>query len=473
MQFAADLGSAPSAYEPSPRWVDRPQPGSLASAAGLSELSHIPGRAGLPLVGIMPEAMLNPLRWTEQMYERFGPVHRFYACGSWNVQLIGPEANELVLFDRQNLFSAEGGWHRLIGGLFPGALLLKDGADHRASRRILGEAFKPARVEAYQRIFANDIERAVESWQGKSIDIYAEARRLTLSIAVSTFLGLPDDIRAPSIVRALADMVDGVLATFQSPWLSPTYARAVRGKRRLEALIAELIRDRRRAPGEDIFSRICLLRDDEGALLSEHEIQGVTIFLLSAAQDTLSSALTSTADYLARYPIWAERLRSEAEDARIDDIASVSEVALPFHDMVFKEALRLNAPAPVVWRRARQPFSIYGFDIPANAMVAVNPLLTHRLESIWPEPDRFNPMRFTAAAEARRHRFAYVPFGGGVHKCLGMHFAQQQARIFMVALLRRSTLAPANAMPVAWTHWPNAKPRAPLAISVTERIPGR
>jgi cytochrome P450 len=105
-------------------------------------------------------------------------------------------------------------------------------------------------------------------------------------------------------------------------------------------------------------------------------------------------------------------------------------------------------------------------------MVGANLMMSHRLPDLWPDPERFDPRRFTAEAEKARGRFAFIPFGAGVHKCIGMHFAQQQARIFAAMLLRASDLGLADDRPVRWYQWPNARPKTPFHVTLDRRCRG-
>ncbi|HEV2747194.1 MAG TPA: cytochrome P450 [Allosphingosinicella sp.] len=461
--LAAQLTSAaplkPAAPSPAARWTfERADVDGLPRTTG-SDVAHIPGKLGLPFVGIVPEALIDPLRFAERMYERYGPVYRFYGRGNWNVQLIGAEANELVLFDKAGSFSAYGGWGPLVEPFFPGALLVKDGQDHRASRRILGEAFRQDRLSGYQRIFAADIDQAVTGWESGPVDVYEQVKQLTLRIAASTFLGLPLDRGGGAAVRLYSHMMGALLAVVRSPWLSPVAARGFWSKARLEALMAELIQQKRACLEDDIFSRVCQLTDENGRLLSDREIVDAMIFLLAAAHDTLASAFTSVVVFLATEPRWAEWLREELATVELAEPAEAAMAPLPRQDMFFKEAIRLNAPAPIVWRRTVRDVDIYGYRIPAGTITGVNPLLTHRIPSLWERPKEFDPLRFSPEAEAARHKFAFVPFGGGIHKCLGLHFSMQQARIFMTRLLRCRSIEIETRAGVSWYNWPNCRPR--------------
>ena len=464
MSLASEL-HAPQ--RPGRRWHAEEEAFTRIGKPGLSDLRHIPGKRGLPVLGILPEAVLDPFGFARRMHERHGRVYRFYACGSWNVQLIGPEANELVLFDRDSIFSAEGGWAPVIAPFFPGALLIQDGERHRANRRILGEAFRQQKLTGYQALLDREIEASVASWTGRTIDVYTEVKRLTLRISATTFLGTEIGERADAAMAAFADIMTALTALSHNRWLSPVAARGFRGKRFLDAFVQKLIDEKKRSPGEDLLSRICHLEDETGRPLADAEIRDSIIFLLAAAHDTMASGLTSTLFYLGRDPSWQARLREEAAGADLVRPIDAASAALPLHDMCFKEALRLNATAPVIWRRATRAFSLYGHHIPAGTITGVSPMLVHLDPDIWPDPLSFDPSRFTPEEEAARHRHAFVPFGGGVHKCLGLHFSAQQARIFLARLLGEHELEVLEPESVRWYHWPNCRPRGRLLARVS------
>jgi len=438
---------------------------------GRKALAHVPGKLGLPFLGILPEAVLDPMGFAQRMRARHGRVYKFYALGSWNVQMIGPEANELLMFDRDSMFSAHGGWGPVIEPFFPGALLIQDGEKHRGNRRILGEAFRQQKLAGYQAIFDDDISETILSWRGRTIDVYDEIKRLTLRIAGSTFLGIKIGAKTDAAMTAFAGMMGALLSIGQNKWFSPVAARGYRSKAFLERFVLDLIAAKRADPGEDILSRICTLNPDDGVPLTDQEICDSTIFLLAAAHDTLASAFTSVIYFLATEPQWQDRLRDEIAEARLARPVEASTAALPLQDMCFKESVRLNAPAPIIWRRATRDFHIYGYDIPAGTIAGVSPMLAHLDPEVWENPTAFNPYRFLPEEEAKRHKHAFVPFGSGVHKCLGMHFSAQQARIFMTHLVSTLDLEPTSTKKVRWYNWPNCRPRGRLHVRASARLP--
>src|SRR5690349_16917708 len=151
-------------------------------------LAHIPGEDGWPIVGNTLAALRDPVRHTEKMYQKYGAIYRESLFGVRSVAMLGPEANELVLFDRDKNFSSSQGWGFLLDRLFPRGLMLMDFEEHRLHRRALGVAFKPAPMKAYLGALNNRISQRIAEWhlagsgQGSTTDLrfYPAIKQLTL-----------------------------------------------------------------------------------------------------------------------------------------------------------------------------------------------------------------------------------------------------------------------------------------------------
>jgi cytochrome P450 len=193
---------------------------------------------------------------------------------------------------------------------------------------------------------------------------------------------------------------------------------------------------------------------------------------MMAAHDTLTSSLSAFVWLLAANPDWQERLRAEVDGLDLAEGAPLTLdrlEAMKLTEMAFKEALRIIPPVPAVPRRAVRDFEFMGHRIPAGTSVAVNPLFTHHMPDIWPEPDRFDPLRFTDAAQAGRHRFAHVPYGGGAHMCLGLNFAYMQAKCFTRHLLANVAVGLEPGYATSWKMWPIPQPRDGLRVTIRPR----
>ena len=168
-------------------------------------------------------------------------------------------------------------------------------------------------------------------------------------------------------------------------------------------------------------------------------------------------------------PAWQERLRAEVAAlglARGEPLPFEKLEAMPLTEMAFKEAMRINPPVPSIPRRVLRDFEFGGFRIPAGVNININPLYTHHMPEIWPDPAHFDPMRFTDEAQRGRHRFAWVPFSGGAHMCIGLHFAYMQAKCFTRHLLQAVTVSAEPGYKPAWQMWPIPKPKDGLAVSI-------
>jgi cytochrome P450 len=433
------------------------------------DLESVPGKRGLPWFGILPEAVLDPLAFARRMHETYGPIHRFRACGSWNVQLVGPEANEFVLFDQAGNFSAEGGWRPVFGRHFDGGLLLRDGANHHWHRKLVATAFKQDQLQAYLDIFARNNAALLAGWSGRSLDVYELAQQLSFANGYAAFLGRDPALATRADLLAFRYLMRAASAVVTFPLPGTAEARAAWAKRHVENLIRPMLKEVVAPQRTDLLANLCRMRDL--GLLDDDEVLAHLIFVVAASFDTLSSGTVATLHYLAANPGWQEKVRGELCDLVPDpnaidmgDLNRCEQAA-----WAIKESLRLNAGAPVLWRRAVRPFEYGGHAFPEGTITGVNPMLTHLLPEIWEEPGRFDPLRFSAERSAGRHRFAFIPFGGGAHGCLGANFAYLQVRALLRSLLDRHALVPAAGPPPRWYHWPNCRPRGTLRIGLRRR----
>jgi cytochrome P450 len=447
-----------------------PSPGYIAPKR--NQLTHIPGDEGWPIIGKTFQVLADPKGQIEASGAKYGPVYRTHIFGETNVVLLGPEANELVMFDRQELFSSTHGWSKVLGLLFPRGLMLLDFDEHRLHRRALSVAFKSGPMKSYLTELDKGIAARVAQWkaQGGEMLLYPAMKQLTLDLAATSFLGADIGPEVDEITRAFVDMVAASISVIRKPLPGTKMARGVAGRKRIVAYFSEQIPIRRaKGGGDDLFSQLCHATHEDGALLSTQDVVDHMSFLMMAAHDTLTSSLTSFIGELAAHPQWQRKLRDEVNALGLAANAPTSFdnlEAMPLTEMAFREALRIKPPVPSIPRRAIRDFTFMGYAIPAGIMIGVNPLFTHHMPDIWPEPQKFDPMRFTEEAQRNRHRFAWVPFGGGAHMCLGLHFAYMQAKCFARHFLQNLEVSLQPAYRPEWQMWPIPKPRDGLRVTV-------
>ena len=461
MATLAHPPAAAPAPEPRPRhWRE----GRITAA----DLAHIPGDGGWPLVGNTFAMLADPPAFVKRMIAAHGPVYKNRAFGGWQVALVGPDANELVLFDRDKIFSSEQGWGPVLDQLFPRGLMLMDFDHHRADRRALSIAFKPEPMRHYSGALNRGIAERVRTWGGQPMQFYPAIKKLTLDLAADSFIGIPWGPQADRINEAFVHMVQASVAPIRRPLPFTLMRKGVDGRAFLvDYFTRETHRRRAEGGGQDMFSQFATATREDGTLLPVDEVVDHMNFLMMAAHDTITSSATSLVWLLAKNPEWQERLRAEitavtggSGDLAYDDLGK-----LELTEMAFKEALRMIPPVPSMPRRALTSFEFGGYRIPAGTTVGINPQVVHHMEEYWPEPGRFDPLRFTAEQVRGRHKYAWVPFGGGAHMCLGLHFAYMQVKILLAQVLTRYAIEIEPGYAPQWKAWPIPQPRDGLKVT--------
>src|SRR5689334_10825568 len=238
-------------------------------------LRHIPGDEGWPFIGNTLKVLADPKGQVEKSAAKYGPIYRTHVFGETSITLLGPEANELVLFDQARLFSSTHGWGPILGLLFPRGLMLLDFEEHRLHRRALSVAFKSGPMKSYLVDLDRGIAARVKQWkqQPGELLVYPAMKQLTLDLAATSFLGTEIGPEVNEITRAFIDMVAASVAPIRRPLPFTQMGRGVAGRKRIVAYFSEQIPIRRakgqgEGQGEDLFSQLCEATHEDGALLS-------------------------------------------------------------------------------------------------------------------------------------------------------------------------------------------------------------
>ncbi|WP_374972349.1 cytochrome P450 [Spongiibacter marinus] len=406
------------------------------------DLSHIPGDCGLPYLGNAHNLLFNFEDYSRKSYDKFGPIFKFKSVGTIGTEgvwLLGPDGNRLVLQNEGNKFSNFFGWDVAFKGLFDNALLEQDYSYHKASRKIMQSAFKKEAIQSHLEIMSPVLRSGIDSWpKNKPVKTLRTLKNLLLDTGSKVFLGVETGKDTDKINQAFVDIIYGVADPFKDkgPFFFP-YAKGVKGRKTISNFIFDNIDSRRRNPGKDLFSQLCLLTDEDGNKFSDSEIRDQVLFLLFAAHDTTTSTLCSVLHAISCNQQWQDELREELlelekQHLEFDDLSTLVKTG-----WTIKEALRMYPPLGVMPRFTLEDVEFNGYTIPANSQVMISAVFSHYMEEYWTNPRTFDPERFSPErAEDKKDFFQYIPFGGGAHKCLGMHFAETQVKVFLFHLLR-------------------------------------
>jgi cytochrome P450 len=297
--------------------------------------------------------------------------------------------------------------------------------------------------------------------------VFPQIKALTLNIAARVFMGLALGPEADRMNQAFVDTVAASLALVRRSLPPLAMWRGVRARRYLVGLMASKLADKRASEGPDLFSQLCHARGEDGEAFSDAEVIDHMIFLMMAAHDTTTSALTTMFYCLACHPEWQDRLREDALALDHDHLGFDDLAGREGTEWVMKESLRLYPPLTSIPRKAARDCEFGGYRIPRGTPVGISPIHTHHLASIWTAPDRFDPERFSPArAEHKRHPYAYLPFGGGAHLCIGQHFADMEVKAVMHQVLRRWRWTVPADYRMPYQLVPIAKPRDGLPITL-------
>jgi cytochrome P450 len=443
------------------------------STTASKEIPTQPGSAIFLAITTMRNDMVGYLQRMEKIH---GPVWRTpMGLGGAMISMLGPDALEFVLKNRDSAFSSARGWFPFIGRVFPGAIMAMDGDEHRYQRRIMQVAFRKSALRAYLDQMGPAIELGISAWlppseRSATRQMYPLLKQLTLDLAASVFMGVELGREAKELNRAFVATVAASLAFFRAAIPGLKMWRGVRGRQVLVNRFRSLMPEKRATHTDDFFSEFCHAQSEQGERFTDQEIIDHMIFLMMAAHDTTSSSLTTMMYLLALHPEWQERLRAAAQalgktQLEHDDLEPLEELT-----WVMREALRLTPPLTSMPRMCVKDTEFQGYSIPAGSMVGIYPMHVHYMPSLWSNPESFDPERFSPARqEDKRHAFAWVPFGGGAHVCIGQHFATLQVKAIMHQLLLRYrwSIQPGYTMPYQLV--PIAKPRDGLPVTL-ERI---
>jgi cytochrome P450 len=418
------------------------------------------------------ELIRDPVGLMRQRYDHYGPVSWVSVFGVRMVQMIGPDANEFIFLNRDDVFSNNKGWDYFIGKFFHRGIMLLDFEEHRWHRKIMQKAFHRDVLKAYIERMGPAIASGIGRWSvAPDFSVFKALKQLTLDLATDVFMGEELGPEADQLNQAFIDTVRAGTAIVRYPVPGGRWAKGLRGRKVLEKFFRSRVADKRLSDGDDLFSVLCRAETEDGERFSDEDVVNHMIFLMMAAHDTTTITLSNMFYYLGKYPDWQQRIREESlaisqqtgtEQLSYDDMDAMASTSL-----VMKEALRLCAPVPSMPRMTVKDTEFAGCFIPKGSMINVSPFFTHYMAELWADPFRFDPNRFSEERrEDKVHPYAWVPFGGGAHKCIGLHFAELQVKAILhqVVLNYRWSVAPGYEMPLDTTSLPVPADGLPMIL---------
>ncbi|WP_067139978.1 cytochrome P450 [Microtetraspora malaysiensis] len=448
-------------------------------STAVAESDH--GVRSLPIHRLLPELLRDPANVLagigddadgEIVRLNLGPVRHYLVSHPDHVQhvLRGSSAN----------FTRSGSFWRPLHRLF-GTSVMSDGETWALSRGILQPVFTARNVNSLTGRMAEAIAEGVAEWEeaveaGQPIHVPTRiadvvnktvirilfADKITLAEAERIAPAF-DSVATATILRAVLPFVPNVVPM-------PGDRAFRRALRTVDDVVFPLVRKYRGRPtdDQDIFSVLARARDADGGELDEQWMRGNLVAMFATATETTVGALTWLWPLLARHPEVTSRLYEEIDRVVGDGPVGPSHLAdLVYTKQVIQEVLRLH---PVGWlfpRAVVEPEVIGGVRFRSGDTLLISPYVTHRLTRLWDRPEEFDPDRFAPEQTAHRHRYAYFPFGGGPHQCLGMHLFNLESQLIVATILSRFRLT--SCVPTIATPQAAASLRPREEVEITLR----
>lgn len=386
--------------------------------------------------------MFRPIELMERARRRYGPVFSM-RLGPANVVMVAEaEAAKQVMTGDPAIFRAgdPNGLFRPVVG--PNSILLLDGDQHMAQRRILLPGFGASHGQQFADQVRDIAQRRIGAWKvGQHLRLQDEMEAISFESIMRVVFGSQEDDRLEELRGLMPEMMDRCDSPLTLiPWfrrglagLSP-YARLMRVVGKVDEVLYETITDRRADPmtefRDDVLSLLLKATHEDGSPLGDREVRDELLTMIMAGYETTTSALAWALERLMRSPgpLW-----------RLQEALAIGDET--YLDAVIKETLRIRPVVPVVARRLREPAHVAGSPLPAGTILMVSIYLLHNDPEAYPKPEEFRPERFLGGVPEGA---AWIPFGGGVRRCLGATFAQLEMKVVLREVLTHARLSPAS-----------------------------
>jgi cytochrome P450 len=365
---------------------------------------------------------LAPLDTLRAWHRRYGSVFTVRFTGFGKGVYVGEPAaiRELFTGDQSDLLAGEANsfMEPVLG---PKSVLILDGSEHMRQRKLLLPPFQGSRVASFRSVIREAAEREIARWRpGTRIVLRQRMRALTFEVICRAVFGVTEPDRVARLRAALVEVIDSSPLYMLSPVLRTDFGplspgrRFVRRLRAADALLLEEVARRRREPNleerTDVLSSLLRAVDDDGRPMTDAELRDELFTMLSAGHETTATGLAFAFDLLLRNQRVLARLRSEIEADNGD----------AYLDAVVKETLRLRPVIDAAERTLTRPRVVAGWELPAGVKVYPGIALVHMREDLYPQAHAFRPERFL---DDRTESYTWLPFGGGIRRCLGAALA--------------------------------------------------
>jgi len=360
----------------------------------------------------------------------------FWPSGLRFAMFSDPEAVKTVFTAPPEVAPSGAAMSPIAAVLGASSVLILTGPEHMRQRKLLLPPFHGERMREYEDVMEQATRRDMAGWElGRPMSLQHHTRSITLEVILRAVFGVEGERTGP-LRAAITDMFE--------PSLVPMVLRALTGRRtaarptgaigraldRLDALIYQEI-THRRAQGDvaeraDILSLLLGARDEDGEAMTDTELRDELVTLLLAGHETTSTSVAWAVERLVRHPQQLSRLLAEIDAGEADEYLTA----------VVHETLRVRPVVPIVVRVLERELEVDGYRLPVGTRVAPSIYLTNRNPRVYDSPREFRPERFLGERGGRDiNSFSWIPFGGGIRRCIGASFALLEMKVLLRTML--------------------------------------
>jgi len=446
---------------------------------------RMPRTAGLPLVGSLPQLLKDPFAFMVDTREQLGDIYQLDLGLSKVVVLNHPRHAQYVLRDNARNYHKGGPLWDAVRDMLGNGLVVSEGDFWLRQRRMMSPQFHRQRIAALATLMVNAISGVLDTWEdaaftGEDFNIAANFDKVTMSVIVRTMFGTALDQAemeeaSEAMTIALNYIMMGTVTNPLPDWMPlPGKKRYQQAMAKFDELVYRIIAECRSGERTDnhLLAMLLDMVDEEtGEQMTDKQLRDEVATLFLAGYETTSITLSWAIHYLTQHTDLLAKAQAEVDELLGDRLPVMEDLrSLRYTTMIVQEAMRLRPPSFWLPRTATEDDEIDGFAIPAGTNVISLTYMYHHHPVEWENPEAFDPERFTPENTARRHNFAFVPFGAGQRMCIGKDFAMMEGPLALAMVLQRynvkaapgyvtkpqltSTLRPKGGV------WVNLSPRA-------------
>lgn len=443
-----------------------------------------PGPTGWQMGRKLLNAQRNPVRNFLQAQQTFGGVVQL-PLGLRKLYLVSdPEAVKYVLQDNNRNYTKRGNVDNQLT-LSGNGLLNSEGDFWRRQRRLAQPAFHRQHIAAFGTAMVEETEKMLAQWETytaaqRPFDVAQEMMHLTLAIVSRTLFGTAlSEAEMNQVGQAMPHLLRETRKRVLRPRaiLHKLPTRTNRAYDRylaqLDSIVYRMINERRQSGAEknDLLGLLLAARDEEtGEGMSDLQLRDEAMTIFLAGHETTANLLAWAWYLLGQHTAVRQRLQAELQEVLGGRLPTTADMPhLTYTNMVIQEVMRLYPPAWAILRTNTEPDTVGGYHIPAHSTLVLSAYVLHHRADLWPNPESFDPERFTPEQQKERHRYAYLPFGGGPRLCIGNNFALMEAALIMATIAQRVDLQLVPGHPVEMETAITLRPRYGIQIIVHAR----